>query len=100
MTVEEGKEAGEGTSSGLVSDPVAFVAASEVKAAPKKLDTGGDAKKSAMHPMFKNNKPKKPTRKSPAVKVENGVVEFLDSDEEDLDGGPVVAAHSAEDSEL
>lgn len=51
-----------------------------------------------MHPMFKNSKPKA-TRKSPAVKVENGVVELLDSDEEDLDDGPVVAADPAEDSE-
>lgn len=76
------------------------MAASEVKAAPKKLDTGGDAKKSAMHPMFKNNKPKKPTRKSPAVKVENGVVELLDSDEEDLDDGPAVVPDPAEDGEL
>lgn len=52
-----------------------------------------------MHPMFKNNKPKKPTRQSPAVKVTDGVVELLDSDEEDLDNGSVTA-DLTEDSEL
>lgn len=36
-----------------------------------------------MHPMFKNNKPKRPPRKSAAVKVTDGVVEVLDSDEEE-----------------
>lgn len=82
----------------MVSDPVAFVAASEVKAAPKKLESSKTDATSTMHPMFKNSKPKA-TRKSPAVKVENGVVELLDSDEEDLDDGPVVAADPAEDSE-
>lgn len=75
-----------------------FVAASEVKAAPKKLETSKAGAKSTMHPMFKNNKPR-PTRKSPAVKVENGVVELLDSDDEDLDDGSIEAADPVEDSE-
>lgn len=83
----------------LVSEPVAFVAASEVKAAPLNPETSKGEPRSAIHPLFKNNKPKKPTRRSPAVKVTDGVVELLDSDEDDLDDEPV-AADPAEDSVL
>lgn len=96
VTVEEGKEpagvpeGGASVSSGLASEPV-FVAASEVKLPPSKHDEERREAKSMVHPMFKNNKPKRPTRRSPAVKVTDGVVELLDSDEEDVDDVPVVA---------
>lgn len=69
-----------------VEADVGFQSAREVKPSVTRRDSEkSNGTHAESYRMFKNNKPKRPTRKASATKESNGVIELLDSDEESLD---------------
>lgn len=78
---------------------VSFLSAREVSPPKIKPDLKNGEEKATVHPMFKNNKPKRPTRDSPKVKVTDGVIELLDSDEENLDDSSASPSPARDDEE-